>query len=283
MADKLLTFEDAKKQNTCNLDGRAKDFSKQSFWHYTKIKTLDKIFNREDKNGYALLCSKLKGVNDSDEQKRENSDNVFLTCFCNSNSEKIPMWYLYGSITGNSAALGITPANMMKFLKSIDYVYGVKGESRDTIHIGDSLKIDYGWVYYVKKEREKTKFYLRREFYEITDFDRKCNDYYFLKNYVWNYEKEFRIVITDVANRGYDEILLPIPAEIARQMKLVVKQKSLIDNKTLPMDKDKIKESALGSEIDLLGRNRDEVLEYAKDHICHCRNGAPNKKTIENG
>ena len=35
-------------------------------------------------------------------------EDIFVQCFCNSDTEKIPMWYLYGGIVGRGASIGFT-------------------------------------------------------------------------------------------------------------------------------------------------------------------------------
>lgn len=264
MKDRTITFEEAKKLNTVNLKGLAKDFSKQSFWHYTKAQNLPKIFSTEEK-GYTLLCNSLTHMNDLTERSRANAQNVFVSCFCNTESEKIPMWYLYGSLTGNGAAIGFTPSKMLEFLNSINYVYGTRTIDNTTtsekIPI-NTLDIKYGWIYYAKYEHDKTKFYYKQKFYEITDFDKDCNNFYFLKEYAWNYEKEFRIVIIDKENRNFNNILLPIPQNLAKQLKLKVGTTFSYQSYKLPMEESKIQRSTLKIEMDLLERFKDEILDY---------------------
>lgn len=264
MKDKTITFEEAKKLNTVNLKGLAKDFSKQSFWHYTKAQNLPKIFNPGEKD-YTFLCNNLTQMNDLTERSRTNARNVFVFCFCNTESEKIPMWYLYGSLTGNGIAIGFTPSKMLEFLNSINYVYGTRtidnATSSEKIPI-NTLDIKYGWIYYVKYERNKTEFYYKQKFYEITDFDTNCNNFYFLKEYAWNYEKEFRIVIIDKENRNFDNILLPIPKNLAKQLKLKVGTTFAHQSYKLPMEGSKIKRSTLKIKMDLLKRFKDEILDY---------------------
>ena len=266
MKDKTITFEEAKKLNTVNLKGLAKDFSKQSFWHYTKAQNLPKIFSTEEK-GYTLLCNSLTHMNDLTERSRANAQNVFVSCFCNTESEKIPMWYLYGSLTGNGAAIGFTPSKMLEFLNSINYVYGTRTIDNTTISEKipiNTLEIKYGWIYYAKYEQDKTKFYYKQKFYEITDFDKDCNNFYFLKEYAWNYEKEFRIVIIDKENRNFNNILLPIPPNLAKQLKLKVGTTFSYQSYKLPMEESKIQRSTLKIEMDLLERFEDEVLNHLK-------------------
>lgn len=262
--DPIITFEQMERMNEIDLNGYANDFSLQSFWHYTNGETLYKIFDKNNAvKSYTLLCNKIKKTNDLEERQRENSDNVFLTCFCNTNSEKIPMWYLYGSLTGRGVSIGITAGNMLKFLKSIDFVYATRDKRCEKVEL-DSVEIKYGWIYYKKVEKNKTKFYFKRNFYEVADFDEQRNDCYFIKDYVWNYEKEFRIVIIDKQNRNFDNILLPIPEKVAKKMKLKIGENHNMQPRKLPIKEEEIEKSKLKIAMDLLNRNKDEVFDYVR-------------------
>lgn len=262
--DPKISFEELESMNEVNLDLRAKDFSKQGFWHYTNSKSLHKIFGKDDLDDYTILCNRISKMNDLEERERANADNVFVTCFCNTNSEKIPMWFLYGSLNGSGVSIGLTPLNMLELLKSIKYVYGVKDNRHEKIGV-DQLEIKYGWVYYRKTERGKTKFNFKGVFLEVFGFDDRRNDCYFIKDYVWNYEKEFRIVIEDKLKREFDKLFLPIPEQIAKEMKLKKGKKCDISDVNLPMSSNKIKDSDLKIDIDLIARNEDEILSWLDD------------------
>lgn len=266
MKDQIITFETVKKMNSVDLDGLANAFSKHSFWHYTKKQNLEKIFSSDDDCGYKLLCNRIDNMNDLTERNRFNAKNVFVTCFCNTDSEKIPMWFLYGSLTSNGVAIGLTPKKMLDFLKSIDFVYAEKKGKIEKYPI-NTFDINCGWICYKKQEHKKTKFYYRQEFYEISDYDDACNDYYFIKDYEWNYEKEFRIVITDREDRYFDKIFLPIPQTIAKNMKLKTGKSFKCEDYELPMSESKIKLSSLNLEMNLLDRCKDEVLAYIEEKL----------------
>ena len=89
--------------------------SNYTFWNYTSIGNLNKILE----SGY-FFASNLAIMNDKNEKELHlnNSESVHALCFCNSNTEKIPMWYLYSGITGKGCALGVTPAKMRDWLRT---------------------------------------------------------------------------------------------------------------------------------------------------------------------
>lgn len=263
--DPVITFEQLELKNAIDLNGGAKDFSGQSFWHYTNKESLYKIFSKTDRvQDYTFRCSKISKVNDLEERQRENADNVFVTCFCNTNSEKIPMWFLYGSLASKGVSIGITPSIMLTFLKSIEFVYAVRDNNYEKLK-ADSFDVKYGWIYYKKGDGNKVKVNFKGKFYEVKDFDERRSGCYFIKDYVWNYEKEFRIIIIDKQNRKLDYILLPIPEGIVKQIKIKTGKNSDIEEEKLPISKNKIEKSKLKIAINLLKRNKDEILNYIKN------------------
>ncbi len=122
----------------------------------------------------------------------------------------------------------------------------------------------------IKKERNTTKFYYKGKFYEISNFEEfveQHNDCYFIKEYPWNYEKEFRIVIIDKQKRNFDRILLPFPEEIAKQMKLKTGKNCVADYAKLPISKKQSSKSTLNIKMNLLKKNKYEVLAYIADKL----------------
>lgn len=67
---------------------------------------------------------------------------VYSLSFCASDSEKIPLWYLYSGINGKGARLRITKGKFNILLKT-PYVLD------DT---GKNYTIEHGYIYYVKEK-----------------------------------------------------------------------------------------------------------------------------------
>ena len=169
--------------------------TKSSFFHYTRIDSANKILESE-----YMYASLISDTNDNNEKERykNTEERTFIICFCNSKSEKIPMWYLYSGIAGKGIRLGLSPSKMRKLVNSITVIHPVfdfKVNEKVELHIHEDFEIDTGWVFYSqypldKRVKFKSTIYTIEDSFE--DFQ-KNND--FIKNYEWNYEKEFRIVI----------------------------------------------------------------------------------------
>ena len=120
-----ITAKELRGKNPPKVSENLEISSSYTFWIYTSIGNLNDIL----KSGY-FFASNLAIMNDKNEKELHpnNSESVHALCFCNSNTEKIPMWYLYGGITGKGCALGVTPAKMRDWIRMIKEVYVVVEE-----------------------------------------------------------------------------------------------------------------------------------------------------------
>ena len=117
MSDILITGKDLREKNSAARPQKATELARNSFWHYTKLSTVEKILESR-----CIHVSSFAGMNDLDEADLhwEKRGDVFALCFSNTGTEKIPMWYLYSGIDGNGAAIGLTPTSMISFVSSIE-------------------------------------------------------------------------------------------------------------------------------------------------------------------
>ena len=118
VVDKNLNNTEKLKLKNINLPtDELKNEIKADFWHYTSMEsTLNIARNLE------LWLGSMNGCNDEIEAERHRDDSSFIhiASFCNSNTEQIPLWYLYSGLKGDGAALRLTPGTMIKFLGSIE-------------------------------------------------------------------------------------------------------------------------------------------------------------------
>lgn len=137
-----ITSQELIECNFIPLDSKAIDFSKESFWYYTRLSVANSILKNK-----CIYISNLANMNDNDEANLHEKDKDFIhcLCLCNSSTEKIPMWYLYAGISGQGASLQFTPAVLLKLIKSIKEVTTIDRET--TLHINKDFDIDYGWVF----------------------------------------------------------------------------------------------------------------------------------------
>lgn len=239
----------------------AKQFANYNFWHYSALRNIDLIL----RNQY-FLVNNLNNMNDKNELALHSEDcnNIHILSFCNSNTEKIPMWYLYSGISGDGAAIGLTPKTMLDFISSID-VIEVESNGRK-LYKDNDFTIDYGWVFYRKGT---TQINYKNKWYSLQNPDEFKKGNAFIKDYPWEYEKEFRIVIKTREQCGKlkihikDLLLQKIKIKLAPELKEIRFKNlipelygfhNLLSKQTLY--------SNLGIEMDLVKNNIGSLLDY---------------------
>lgn len=270
-----ITAKELRGKNPPKVSENLEISSSYTFWNYTSIGNLNDIL----KSGY-FFTSNLAIMNDKNEKELHlsNSESVHALCFCNSNTEKIPMWYLYGGITGKGCALGVTPAKMRDWIRMIKEVYVVVGKKADTeqvLSVGKDVSLECGWVFYRKG---KSEIFYRNKWHRIAekDYDEFENDNFFIKDYPWEYEREFRILIKNKTGKNHDRLAIKIPEKIYPSLKLRLAPE-LTEEKFQSEVKDlegfqkffissKAKESDLKISMDLLNRNKERIHKYIEEH-----------------
>jgi hypothetical protein len=269
------------KLNDIDLSAKPHQLRSSGFCHYTSIYSLNKILE----SGY-MYAGNLGEMNDQNEHDRlgEKAKTTNVLCFCQSNSEKIPFWYLYAGIRGDGSRIRITPANMVKFISGIEYINpivdGVRQEN-EILRIKKDFEIEYGWVYYLKQGETNVKFH--QKWYSVGD-ERDCftSENYFVKDYPWEYEKEFRIVFRMVCGKQYSKIAVSIAA-ISAVAEITIGPECDNSVNCLEMNgfrkyfTSKLKRSTLNVKMNLLERNRDAVLSSFRDIL----NGIDKEKLEE--
>lgn len=209
-----ISSEELKGLNPSSVPENAKELANCSFCHYTSLDTLNKILESK-----SIHIGNIASMNDLDEVELHSKDKhkVYSLCFCNSNTEKIPMWYLYAGIAGQGASLEFTPSTMLKLLESI--------ETLETKETGRVLKKDtdfefrYGWVYY-RKKGNPTEVKYRNKWYTIEDSAGFVKENYFVKSYPWEYEREFRILIILHDTCNGERLVLKLPEKVQNNLKI---------------------------------------------------------------
>ena len=270
-----ITAKELRGKNPPKVSENLEISSSYTFWNYTSIGNLNDIL----KSGY-FFAGNLATMNDKNEKELHpnNSESVHALCFCNSNTEKIPMWYLYGGITGKGCALGVTPAKMRDWIRMIKEVYVVVGKKADTeqvLSVGKDVSLECGWVFYRKG---KSEIFYRNKWHRIAekDYDKFENDNFFIKDYPWEYEREFRILIKNKTGKNHDRLAIKIPEKIYPSLKLRLAPE-LTEEKFQSEVKDlegfqkffissKAKESDLKISMDLLNRNKERIHKYVEEH-----------------
>ena len=277
----LISAKELKNKNPQKLPTVADDFSNVDFWSYTSLQSLDKILE----SGF-FFASNLDNMNDKNESERhrEHKETVHALCFCNAKSEKIPMWYLYGGLTGEGCALGFTPGTMLSWIKGINKVYPVindknrnpKADTQHPLYIGTDVLLDVGWIFY-QKAGDLPSIKYKGKSYVIKPYMKGCfeKNNFFVKDYPWEYEREFRILLKNMSTEKYSRLAIEIPEELYPRLKLRFgpelsskdcQYRAYGFDSIYRLSSEKMEKSNLGVQMDLLKRNEYHVKEYAKEH-----------------
>lgn len=247
-------------------------------------------------NNYFLLNS-IAGTNDEHEKKLHvNGEKVFPLCFCHSKTENIPLWYLYGGIDGHGICIRLTEAKMNDFYNGINYVRPANNwhvDEEKELEKGTDFEVKYGWVYYCKEDNSEetgikhTIVKYRNSKYQLNDesLEQFQKDNYFLKDYPWNYEKEFRILFI-FKEKPSEQIAVPFPkSELEKNGGLSIKlapnyteQEEEELRKTLNDSKLRIRKSKLDISFELFSRNENSIFRYVVEAARNSENEQTNKK-----
>nr|MBQ6241782.1 hypothetical protein [Lachnospiraceae bacterium] len=270
MKAETITWQDLRSKNPININDYNGKLSSYTFWNYTSLHCADLILKNK-----CFQVRNISAMNDLDEKQlhQEDCEMVHALCFCNSNTEKIPMWYLYSGITGEGIAIGLTQSVMIEFIKTIEKVRSLDGRE---FSIGKDKEIEilFGWVYYQKKEQPKQVFY-RNKLYEIdspTEFIKKN---YFVKIYPWEYEREFRILFKNNTKEILEKVVIDIPDQIYKKLKLKLAPEITEEMTSEIVNTEGFKEyfksqiqySELQIKMGLLDRNRESIKHYLDEII----------------
>ena len=272
MGDIYISAQELKQLNPQFIPKLAGALSSSDFWYYTRLTTADQILDSS-----TFWVNPISSMNDLDEMDFHylEKDKIFALCFCNSDSEKIPMWYLYSGIAGKGAALGFTPGCMLTFLRSLEEVEGEKEDNtRITLKINRDLHLQFGWVYY-KDQHNESRIMHKNRWYKIDNIAEFKKDNYNLKNYPWEYEREFRLVFINQTDMDYKKLIVKIPESMKSRIKLrlapELSKKELIKSKELKYISSDMGPIPIQSELkikmDLLRRNKNCLPEYLPEYL----------------
>jgi len=146
-------------------------------------------------------------------QHRDDLNRVFSLCFCNSESLNIPVFYLYGGIDGKGCRIQFTDSKLRKLINDCELYY-VNKKNRCLKHLipKDEYEIMYDWIYYISSDgycehhNDLGKHYDSFE-QAVNELTESCGNY-FVKNTIWKYENEFRIVVRFNKDVSYERIAL---------------------------------------------------------------------------
>lgn len=183
------------------------------FCHYTTLDNARKIINSEYIYWNQLCC-----MNDIDENELHTDENnqIFIASFCHSEAKSIPLFYLYSGIDGQGCRIEFTDSKLRNVVKSPS-IYPVNEKLCKLKKKYDKCEYEIyaGWVHYIAESGYH--FYRGREEKRYVDFKtaieelKRLPEFYFIKNPIWKYECEFRIVIKFNKPISYKRIALHLP------------------------------------------------------------------------
>lgn len=178
-----------------------KKLTHTKYCYYSAIKGIDSIL---EKQFFWLSSAYL--VND---RKESNTENEFFLCLSATDSENIPMWYLYGGIDGQGARITFKKSLLKRWLSDIEkksIVYLVKYKDSNYDEILEKEPLEYSVrcsdVLYlssyeddnscrIKYNNHSNFLFAKEKYQELCERFKGA-----VKAVPWFYEKEFRIIVT---------------------------------------------------------------------------------------
>lgn len=165
----------------------------------------------------SILLSKFESMNDQMEYEHHKNDQnkVFSACFCHSEAFNIPLFYLYGGIDGKGCRVQFSKARLNEIIKN-GHIYYVNKSKKTIKKAIDPSKyhIYMDYIYYVtsngycKHEGEEKEYGSLENFLQVMGEKR-----FFVKNPIWKFEKEYRIIVVFDEDIKYDKIALCFPTK----------------------------------------------------------------------
>ena len=184
--------------------------SNTRFCHYTSVENARNILSSE-----CIFMSRYNIMNDLAEAEWHEKDNgrVFALSLCNSESLNIPSYYLYGGIDGKGCRIEFTNAKIRGIINNCKVSYVNKQFKPLKKEVSSSsYKVYFDWIYYISRnghcEHKYEDDQEYKSFAEAYKELEKSNRHYFIKSPIWNYEREFRIVVVFDEEIPYERIAL---------------------------------------------------------------------------
>lgn len=187
-----------------------REYEHTEYNHYAELRIIDEILkNRE------FFLSDVRGFNDKKDIEQFKDKLYFSLCFSTGVNENLSLWYLYSGIEGKGGCVSFERSTIKEFIENAKYelwkikVLPNKLEKLDKvadIENGKNARIEFADVLYFSEEiqlkkREDENMALKyntmtnygiskKEFQQF-----KENNIGKLKNLIWYYEKETRLLI----------------------------------------------------------------------------------------
>lgn len=188
-----------------------------NFFHYTSLDALNSIIGSRK-----FLVSNVSRFNDLKEKEvfNNNEELFYSLCFSTGVNENLPLWYLYSGLDGKGGRIKFTSTMMRRIVDYskfylCEYDYSEHKEIRKIFDLTDDNSTkEFRDVLYCGINDDNTIKYntmtnRRISLNEISDY--RDNYKGFVKNLIWYYEKETRLLIN--INLEYKKTLEEIGVE----------------------------------------------------------------------
>ena len=198
------SFSKAKDCDDLNNYFEERVYKHGKYCHYTKLSNIENILNKK------IYISCVNGFNDDCDKKQfgngETQKYFYALCFSTGESENLALWYLYSGVDGKGGRIQLTSNKIKKLIENSTYeLYEQDRETKNLIKPiiklvqNENMKLQFKDVLYYQEEENKVRLkhntMVINEF-SLTEFQKfKSKNKGFLKNIIWYYEKEIRLLI----------------------------------------------------------------------------------------
>lgn len=176
-----------------------KAYTHTQYYHYSQLEGIKGILNDQK-----LWVSSMCFSNDTTEHSRFGNDTYyyFQLCFSTGTTENLPLWFLYSGTNGKGARISFgkkTINNLIDFKNMHAELIDIQGGNRTTLIDGDNCHMEFKDIIYRKKELNKYRLKYNTQVndsFPIEEMDKvERNNKAFIKEIIWYYEKETRLLI----------------------------------------------------------------------------------------
>ena len=191
-------FDKLKSSDDLNEYFSDKSYHHSNYYHYTNLKGIEGIIGSK-----CFFVSQVEAFNDTvDTEHFENQKSSFVLCFATGVHENLPMWYMYSGVDGKGGRLSFTKDSVRKIVEQSEYILCEKGSGkRICVLTEDDYEKSFEDVLYYSQENKSKNVVLRynnmmNKFIDTDVFKEYQSAHpYVIKDNVWFYEKETRLVI----------------------------------------------------------------------------------------
>ena len=192
-------FSDIFNADEINTLIKEKAYTHTQYYHYSDLGGINGILGSQK-----IWVSSMCFSNDATEHNRFGNDTYqyFQLCFSTGTTENLPLWFLYSGTNGKGARISLSKKLIKKLIDFSNMkmeLVDKDGKIRIPLINGDNCSIEFKDVIYHKKETGKYRLkyntqvnnsFPAEEMVKIQETNKG-----FLKEIIWFYEKETRLLI----------------------------------------------------------------------------------------